>query len=274
MKEKLSLLVIGLLAISLILNIVSFKRVDSLSTELSQMRSTIQTYHTNMAHQIGSVFSRLDQAAQEEEMVVQQSFRVGEDSTLESVQLLLDYTLREVASESAIKVLYKEETEADWLEAQLISRGANSYTAQLNLDGRKKYQYILQVGERVENPRWLDQRLFASGPVYPEIISHGTRGKNTELEIMLVQSQPSLLPIQLPSQIVLKVFEGNRLKETVTIDPASYQDQGGACAWQHALSFQPASSTRITLEVIYADGSSNQGEIWPGRDYYDNLKGN
>lgn len=138
MPDTKTRLLLGLIIISLALNIYSVATSRSLRNELEGAKGAFSSGLQNIASQVSSLSWELGELARKAENLLEYGFQTDlEKSSAGSVYLNLDFTLREVGPEDAIQAFYRADSDPEWTAAPVTALGGNSYRAELLLKGRK-----------------------------------------------------------------------------------------------------------------------------------------
>lgn len=259
-----------LLSACIIINLYSIVRINRLEQEISNLAQAVPSNTlNNLSQQIGSVASKLDALAREQEWLINLDYRVDyEQSCPEQIYLTMEFTLRE-AGDARVVLYYKEENEVQWRSVEASATGGNAFQAALVLDGGRYYQYKLQVGDIVNEVRSIPASLVRFSPVYPDVAAWHDSGSGI-LDLVLHQDTSGLYKI--PSLITVKYYAGDQSLRTKVL----YQEQESGTTdtpWLGERRLELGKDvTRVELAVQYNDGSTDEGEIWPGFGYMENIK--
>ncbi len=141
MEKKLKYL-IGIIAISVLLNFWSIGKIGRLENQIDSIRNSVgQWAHLNS--EINSLYGRMARLEEEKRWINRIEFIPNvEDSTLEEIHMYIQWSLREFEINSIPKLRYKKSyTDDTWIEILAEKKEEGTFLAPVILDPTENYQF-------------------------------------------------------------------------------------------------------------------------------------
>jgi len=186
----------------------------------------------------------------------------------------LEFALREIDQDEKVKVIYKAESNKQWIETNAKNLGGNSYSASMILTNKDVYNYqIITKGNinKSSDMRSIPSYFNRPNPleVVHRSVQHWTKGA-TVMEFYFGQYN-TLFDFHKVEKAEARVYSDNVLIETIEIkaidltndrnaDPYLSMEFGEIIGFKAEV--EP-NKTKIIVSAEFKDRSVHEGEIYP-----------
>lgn len=263
--EPLVLLVI----LSLLVNLYTVSRINSLESTLSQVRSTVmsQSNQGQLQSQISALSNQITRMDFDTRWIVQSSVNpVLQDSTREHIYLSIDWVMREVKNDSEVSLLYKTSDEEAWVRAENVKRDQNSFSAKIEVQPRPGAGYQYRFEERTSTSTQTSE-IYSIDSWLHNPTSYILVGSTNQA----IKKGISVFNFNLfaQSKSPFDFYQLNEIK--VNYYSAGVQVKSEVLAQEHPEEKEyfsprleiPSNIDTVKLEAVFADGHKIEETIWP-----------
>ncbi len=169
---------IGILVIISLLNYVKISNVEDRMQTLDNMQGQIQNVNNSVRNISSQVNSQMDEFLQEQLWIPDKEYKITNVNLKENtIDVILEWSLRDLSDEEKIAFLYREEGTKKWSELEVKNKGGLNYSLEhtFPLNGNYETQVIATSadGKRSEDllnlkfKEQLDNRIMIDAFLHP-----------------------------------------------------------------------------------------------------------
>ncbi|MGM8216063.1 hypothetical protein ACLIA0_10865 [Bacillaceae bacterium W0354] len=267
--------VTGLLVGSIILNIIFF---FSLNSKIEEKYERLSMNQDNLSFRVSSemdgIYSRIQEIGRETIWILSEDFSPNVDESSEDgIVMDFEWTFRELAEGSDVRLLYREEGKSQWDEQAAKNIGGLNFSAKIKISPEKDYQYqIVSEGalSKSSEVKWIPGSLYKPTPLIP--VEWGSSRENGEEMLTWRFEQDSPHPFdfyRVYSAVATVTFADGSKKEIELEKSVSGTNYDGIPIESWELEVENKNLFEIILRVEYNNGIVHEGEIFPDdHEYY------